>query len=149
MTNTPGRTPVWDENSFAAARLTNPLHLAFWEHVILVDHPRKEFLLENMCGMRPSRFFRRFTGSFMGKSYDCDSPPARQFQNNWPEGLTSTGESAKDWAWRKIQDDVKTGAIGCLGEDKGGRCTSRGVATIGRDEKAAIDHGCEIREPMV
>ena len=58
---------MWDEKSFAAARLTQPQHLAFWEHVILVDHPRQDFLLENMRGMKPSRFFRRFKGSFMGK----------------------------------------------------------------------------------
>jgi hypothetical protein len=108
--------PVWAENRFKAGRLAHPCHLAFWEGVILRDHPRKEFIMDNLRGMRPSRGFRHFKGSFMGVSYDCATPPSRAFVNHFPPGLTSTGETAAAWALRKIKEDEVTGAVRCLGK---------------------------------
>jgi hypothetical protein len=52
----------------------------------------------------------------MGKDYDCDSPPSSKFQNNWPAGVTSTGETAPEWAWKNVQEGVGTGAIRLLGK---------------------------------
>jgi hypothetical protein len=108
--------PVWSEGRFQAGRLSRFQHIDFWEQVILPDHPRKEFILENLRGMRPSRGFRHFKGSFMGVAYDCDKPPARIFANHFPPGVTSTGESAAAWAQRKVTEDVATGAVRCLGK---------------------------------
>ena len=107
--------PMWDENHFAAGRLSRVDRLAFWKDVILPRHPRKEFIMENLQGMRPSRYFQHFKGTFMGKSYDCASPPPRIFSNHWPPGLTSTGQKPEEWAFEKIQNDITTGAIRCLG----------------------------------
>ena len=107
--------PVWSENQFAAGRLARPLHRKFWETVILEGHPRKEFILKNLECMRPSRFFRRFTGRFKGVDYDSEEPPQRAFSNNFGSTRTSTGERAEDWAAKKVAEDVATGAIRCLG----------------------------------
>lgn len=110
------RVPMWGEGSFSAGRLTREQHLRFWDEVILVGHPRREFILENMRGMRPSRYFQHFKGRFMGQDYDCATPPSRQFENHWPPGLTSTGQDPEQWAFEKVQKDVATGAIRCLGK---------------------------------
>ena len=72
-------------------------------------HPEKDRLLRCLEGMAPN--FRHFQGKFAGKPYDCASPPARLFRNNWPDGLTSTGEKPEDWALRKVKEDVATGAL--------------------------------------
>lgn len=101
--------PVWDDSRFMAGRLTHTRHLRFWEDVVLWEHPDKEKLLVDMRSMSPS--FQRFRGSFAGKNYDCDSPPPRVFRNNWPDGLTSTGEAPESWAWEKIRADISTGAV--------------------------------------
>jgi hypothetical protein len=107
----PGQVPapVWDENKFIAGRLTHDVHLKFWGEVALHGHPDRERLLFSMRGMQPA--FQRFRGRFAGKSYDCDSPPDREFRNNWPDALTSTGESPEDWAWSRIQTDLVSGAV--------------------------------------
>ena len=83
--------PMWSEGSFSAGRLSDPHHVRFWSDVVLVGHPRREFILDSLRGIRPSRYFRHFKGRFMGQDYDCASPPARAFQNHWPPGMTSTG----------------------------------------------------------
>jgi hypothetical protein len=101
--------PVWDEKFFTAGRLAKPQHIQFWEEFVLQSHPEKERLLECLKGMRPS--FRRFSGKFAGKYYDCNLPPERIFQNRWPEGLTSSGLSPEKWALQKVLEDVKTGAL--------------------------------------
>lgn len=108
--------PVWDDTKFKAGRLSRICHRRFWEEVILVDHPQKDYLLQNMEGLDPARYFRRFTGRFAGKSYDSDTPPHRIFRNNWPDGLTSTGEKPEDWALKQILQDCETGAVRCLGK---------------------------------
>lgn len=108
--------PVWDENHFKAGRITHDVHIEFWEQVILRDHPQKEYLMENIRGMRPQRYFQKFKGRFAGKQYDCTSPPARIFRNNWPQGKTSTGEDPESWALSKVMGDVATGAVIDLGK---------------------------------
>lgn len=108
--------PVWDNTKFRAGRLSLELHLNFWEEVILKENPKKDYILENMQGMDPARYFGRFRGRFAGRFYDCSSPPSRHFRNNWPEGKTSTGEDPEDWAYAQILKDCETGAVECLGE---------------------------------
>ena len=88
--------PVWSEHSFIAGRLSTSRALRCWD-IILEDHPRREFIRENLEGIRPSRYFQPFRGCFMGRHYDCDQPPERVFDNHWPEGLTSTGQHPEDW----------------------------------------------------
>jgi hypothetical protein len=101
--------PLWEEKCFKAGRLAQPQHIEFWEMFVLKDHPEKNRLLACLRGMAPE--FHRFTGRFAGRSYDCDIPPARVFKNNWPEGLTSTGETPEAWALKKVKEDVATGAL--------------------------------------
>jgi hypothetical protein len=108
--------PMWDEKCFKAGRLSKEMHLGFWRDVILVGCPDRQLILENLGGMKPSRYFKHFKGRYMGKDYDCASPPPRVFSNNLSTELTSTGETAKDWAVKKVQQDVRTGAIRCLGK---------------------------------
>ena len=38
---------------------------------------RRAKLYPVLRSIRPSRYFQRFTGSFMGVSYDCETPPPR------------------------------------------------------------------------
>ena len=104
------RFPVWDEAQFRAGRLRLPWAIQFWK-IALHGHERREFILDNLGGIRPSRYFQQFIGSFMGQRYNCDSPPPREFQNHWPCDTVSTGQSPEEWAWEKIQADVKSGAI--------------------------------------
>ena len=106
--------PVFDESKFRAGRLSLDIHLDFWEKVVLGDHPDKLRILDNMRGMQPE--FRRFRGRFGGRSYDCNEPPPRVFRNNWPDGLTSTGQTAEEWALEKIRVDVASGALICVGK---------------------------------
>lgn len=108
--------PMWDEKVFRAGRLSKEAHVSFWRDVILVECPDRDLILENLDGMRPSRYFKHFKGRYMGKDYDCASPPPRVFTNNLSEELTSTGETARKWAVKKVQQDVRTGAIKCLGK---------------------------------
>ena len=83
---------------------------------MLVDNPRKDYILENMKGMDPARYFCRFRGRFAGKFYDCSEPPSRHFRNNWPDGKTSTGETPEEWAFSQITKDLESGAVECLGK---------------------------------
>ena len=108
--------PVWKDSKFKAGKLAEERHIAFWEEVILHDHPRKEFILENMRGMDPARYFTNFKGRFAGKEYDCNFPPSRQFRNNWTDELTSTGQKQEDWAEDQIKKDCVSGAVECLGK---------------------------------
>ena len=113
--------PTWAEEHFVAGRLSKEEHVKFWETVILPGNPRKDFILENLKEMRPSRYFKHFKGSFMGLNYDEATPPSRQFENHFPPGLVSTGEDPESWAFKKVMADVKTGAIriwGKVGEVK-------------------------------
>ena len=73
--------PVWSENHFRAGRLGSPWALACWD-LILRGHPNEQFVKENLASMRPSRYFQRFRGRFMGQAYDCDYPPPREFANH-------------------------------------------------------------------
>jgi hypothetical protein len=110
--------PLWEEKCFKAGRLSQPQHVEFWERFVLKDHPEKDRLLACLRGMKPE--FRHFRGRFAGRWYDCASPPARVFKNNWPEGLTSTGETPEAWALTKVKVDVATGALihwGTVGVD--------------------------------
>lgn len=108
--------PVWDDSRFKAGRLAKTSHLNFWRDVVLVDNPRKDYILENMKGMDPARYFCRFRGRFAGKFYDCSEPPSRHFRNNWPDGKTSTGETPEEWAFSQITKDLESGAVECLGK---------------------------------
>ena len=102
--------PVWSEQAFTAGRLSTDWALRCWD-IILEGHPRREFIRENLEGIRPSRYFQHFRGQFMGQHYDCEQPPSRVFENHWPPGLTSTGQHPEDWVWGKVQEGVSTGAI--------------------------------------
>ena len=108
--------PVWIDSRFKAGKLAEKHHISFWEEVILKSHPRKEFILENMRGMDPRKYFAHFKGRFAGKQYDCDFPPSRHFRNNWTDELTSTGQSQEDWAVSQIEKDCISGAVECLGK---------------------------------
>ena len=108
--------PVWKDSKFKAGKLAEERHAAFWEEVILHDHPRKEFILENMRGMDPARYFTNFKGRFAGKEYDCNFPPSRHFRNNWTDELTSTGQKQEDWAEDQIKKDCVSGAVGSRGK---------------------------------
>jgi hypothetical protein len=70
--------PMWDEKCFKAGRLSQEVHLEFWRDVILVGCPDRQLILENLGGMKPSRHFKHFKGRYMGKDYDCASPPPSQ-----------------------------------------------------------------------
>ena len=92
------------------------MHKKFWENIILAGHPRKGKILRTLSDMRPSDYFRRFKGRFKGVEYDCDESEPRIFRNNWPDGVTSTGQTAEEWAGGKIQEDLSSGAVRCLGK---------------------------------
>ena len=75
--------PVWSESHFTAGRLSESWALRAWD-IILNGHPRRDFIQENLRGIRPSRYFQHFKGAFMATHYDCDTPPDREFENHWP-----------------------------------------------------------------
>lgn len=102
--------PTWAETSFKAGRLTSDWAMRGWD-LITKGQDHREFILQNIQGIRPSRYFQHFRGTFMGQQYDCSYPPPREFSNHWPCDRVSTGQSPEDWAWEKIQADLKSGAV--------------------------------------
>ena len=58
--------PMWNEKVFRAGRLSKEAHVSFWRDVILVECPDRDLILDNLDGMRPSRYFKHFKGRYMG-----------------------------------------------------------------------------------
>ena len=124
--------PVWSESHFTAGRLSESWALRAWD-IILNGHPRRDFIQENLRGIRPSRYFQHFKGAFMATHYDCDTPPDREFENHWPPEMTSTGQTPEDWVWEKVQKDVETGAIEC----------------VDRRPRVVLPLSCEVSKPRL
>ena len=58
------------KNKFKAGRLSRELQLSFWRDAILEGFPDRDLILENLEGMRPSRYFKHVKGGAMAQLLD-------------------------------------------------------------------------------
>lgn len=98
-----------DPDAFIAGELHN--HGSVWDEIAgeTPSMKHKEVLnwIHNKVSIFP--YFKHFKGTFKGKDYDSDRPPARQFQNN------VSCRPFTQFVQRTLLNRLETGAITLLG----------------------------------